>query len=102
MIGKKIPFTHSDATYIEVEEFDNHIYVHSLVIKEERRNLGTGTKIMEEIISYAKRKNKPLVGFASHELGGDINSLNRWYKKLGFHEEYNKIETDFNYNIRID
>lgn len=102
MNGSKLSFKHPHAEHLEVEEFHNHIYIHSLVIQDSHRGQGIGSNIMKEIIAYSKTINKPLVAFVSHELGGDVEVLFEWYKKLGFYPEVNMLETDFNYNMRHD
>ncbi|MFP3727486.1 GNAT family N-acetyltransferase [Priestia filamentosa] len=99
---KEVPFLNEQAKSIEVEEYPTYVYIQAIIVKDSERNKGVGTKVMNEIISYAKSRNKPLVAFASNELGGDLDRLMKWYKSLGFYKEVNKMETDFNYNIRID
>lgn len=99
---KKVMFLDARADVINVEEYDNHVYLKSIIVKKDSRNKGVGSKIIKEIIAYAKNKEKPLVAFVSNELGGDYKRLVKWYKSFGFYEECNKIQTDFNYNMRID
>lgn len=85
-----------------LEEFPDHVYLQSIQTKIWERNHGLGTKALLRAIQYATAKQKPLLVFASNELGGNLNRLEKWYERNGFYKEVNKLKTDFNYNYRHD
>lgn len=87
---------------LQVLEYDNYIYLLSLVTKSEFRKQGYGTIALKEVIAYAKKIKKPILCFATKELGNELEQLEKWYSKHGFYKEWNKIDTDYNYNFRYD
>ncbi|MBO3640293.1 GNAT family N-acetyltransferase [Acinetobacter soli] len=64
----------------------NVLSLHKIIVPENMRNQGTGTKAMESIIQYADSQNKTIVLTPSSDFGGNKNRLTDFYKKLGFVE----------------
>ncbi|WP_098853628.1 GNAT family N-acetyltransferase [Bacillus thuringiensis] len=85
-----------------VEEYDDYIYLSSIMVDMGSDNKGYGSKALQKVIDYAKTKEKPLLAFVTGELGGDVERLKTWYKRFGFYEEYNVINAEYNYNFRKD
>lgn len=85
-----------------VEEYSDYVYLSSIVVRDNQRNEGHGTKALEEVIKYAETVRKPLLAFVTSELGGQLDRLTKWYTKFGFYEEYNLLNTNYNYNFRKD
>lgn len=89
-------------TNVKVLDYENYVYLYSILVEEQERGKGHGTKALKEVIAYANAKKKPLLLFATHELGSDVDRLKEWYQTFGFYEEWNVIHTDYNYNMRLD
>lgn len=100
-LGKEIDFIIENVS-LEVIEYDNYIYLYSIVVNQNLRGCGYGTNALLKIINYAKKQDKPLLAFATNELGGDVSKLIKWYKRHGFYEECNKMNIHYNYNLRKD
>ncbi|POV74272.1 GNAT family N-acetyltransferase [Acinetobacter sp. ABNIH27] len=64
----------------------NVLSLHKIVVPEDMRNQGTGTKAMQDIINYADSQNKTIALTPSSDFGGNKNRLTGFYKKLGFVE----------------
>lgn len=67
-----------------VRETDSNIIIDKIVIPEEARGSGQGTKIMDELISIADKEGKTIGLTPSTDFGGSKAGLNRFYKRLGF------------------
>lgn len=87
---------------IIVEEYKEYVYLSSILVHDHYKNNGYGTQALNEIVEYANTVKKPLLAWVSNELGGELNRLEKWYKKHGFYEEYNIINANYNYNYRKD
>lgn len=101
MKNKRIVFTLAHVDLI-VEEYEEYVYLNSIVVHDNHQNKGYGTQALCEVIKHAEKVEKPLLAWVSNELGGQLDSLIKWYKKYGFYEEYNIINADYNYNFRKD
>jgi len=67
---------------LRIIEFDR------IVVPEEKRCNGIGTKILRQLINYADKSSQKITLMASTDVGG--NSLDRvkeFYKRLGFSDE---------------
>ncbi|MBK0406764.1 GNAT family N-acetyltransferase [Acinetobacter pittii] len=64
----------------------NVLSLHKIVVPEDMRNQGTGTKAMQDIINYADSQNKTIALTPSSDFGGNKSRLTSFYKKLGFVE----------------
>lgn len=72
-----------------VYEYTDKISIDLLVIKE--RGNGTGTKVMEEICSYADSKNLTIILTPSTDFGAtSVSRLKEFYKRFGFVENSGK------------
>lgn len=98
---KELDFSQEHVKHVSVTEYDNYIYIESLVIEDRYRGKGLGTKVIKSVIEYACRQKKPLYGYASKELGGDLEKLKKWYKKLGFNEIQGNLYGGQRYNIEF-
>ena len=85
---------------LRVYEYPTCIDVDVIQVDEQMRGLGIGTSIMTRIVAYSEAVQKPMVLFASSELGGDVEALKRWYQSLGFIECNDAgFEHDAKYNM---
>ena len=55
-----------------------------MVIKDEFRNSGVGSKIMEDLITYADRNKQIIALTPASDFGGNKNRLIQFYKRFGF------------------
>jgi hypothetical protein len=70
---------------LEVWEDNNKLELSSIVIPKHLRGQGKGTEIMNMVINYADKVNKPLYLTPDTNFGGtSINRLKRFYKRFGF------------------
>lgn len=99
---KELDFSQAHIKHINITEYSKYIYIESLVIEDKYRGKRLGTKVLKSIINYAQMKRKPLYGYASKELGGDLKRLREWYKRLGFDDEEGELDCGFRYNIKIE
>ena len=64
----------------------NFISLHKIIVPENTRSKGVGSKAMEEIIDYADAANKTLILTPSSDFGGNKARLVDFYKRHGFVE----------------
>jgi hypothetical protein len=70
---------------LEVWEDKNKLELSSIVIPKEYRGQGKGTEIMNMVINYADKVNKPLYLTPDTNFGGtSINRLKRFYRRFDF------------------
>lgn len=98
---KEIPFEIENVN-LEVYDYSEYVYLMAIVVAPENRNNGLGSKALTSVIEYAQKLRKPLLTFASSELGGNIEQLEKWYERYGFYKEQYKINSEYKYNYRID
>lgn len=60
--------------------------LHKIVVPEDTRNQGTGSKVMQDIIKHADTHNKTIALTPSSDFGGNKKRLTGFYKKFGFVE----------------
>jgi hypothetical protein len=70
--------------WLKIHETNTSIKLSTIIIKEEARNLGIGTKVMLDLIKYADNNKQIITLTPSSEFGGDKNRLTQFYKKFGF------------------
>lgn len=69
---------------IDIYEKDDSLVLAKIVIKDEFRDTGIGSKVMEDLISYADKNNKIIVLTPSSNYGGNKNRLIKFYQRFGF------------------
>jgi hypothetical protein len=62
------------------------IYIQKLLLPESDRKQGKGTEIMNLIINWADKHNTTLTLTPESTFGTPVNTLKKFYKKFGFHE----------------
>jgi GNAT superfamily N-acetyltransferase len=68
----------------DIYEFDDYIELSKVVVPKESRGSGIGTKFMNDLIKYAKSKNKDIFLTPSSDFGGSKGRLIQFYKGFGF------------------
>lgn len=71
--------------YLFLHERNDSIAISNMVVKEEYRNQGIGTQILNDVIDYADEKGKTITLTPTTEFGTQ-NKLKKWYKANGFVE----------------
>lgn len=71
--------------YLFLHERNDSISISNMVVKEEYRNKGIGTQILNDVIAYADEKGKTITLTPTTEFGTQ-NRLKKWYKANGFVE----------------
>ena len=92
----KISYAHGTAILAKIR--GNVWLLESIVVDEEYRNEGIGTKLMERALQKCSR---PIYLLATSELGGDTKRLIKFYESFGF-EKTKQPRNDgigFNYNM---
>lgn len=56
----------------------------AIVLKDEYKNSGIGTSIMNDLVNYAEKNGQIIVLTPSSDFGGDKNRLIQFYKRFGF------------------
>lgn len=84
--GKRLTEKYPDVK-ISVNESPKAIDLHQIVVPEDMRNQGTGTKMMRDLVSYADEKGKSITLTPSGEFGGDPARLVDFYKRFGFDQK---------------
>lgn len=74
----------SGGVKLDISENNNVITVGRIFVPADMRNKGLGSKIMNELITYADRNQKRLALSPSSDFGGNKSKLEKWYKRLGF------------------
>lgn len=69
---------------LDINEKPNSIVLSTLVINGQFRNQGVGTKVMEDLVSYADANNKIVALTPSPDLGGTKSRLESFYRRFGF------------------
>ena len=67
-----------------ISEKSDYLRLHSIILKDDIKEGGFGTKIMEDIIKYADNNNKIVVLTASNSYGSAKGRLIEFYKRFGF------------------
>jgi GNAT superfamily N-acetyltransferase len=80
-----VTFPIDDEISLEVWEDKNKLELSSIVIPKEYRGQGKGTEIVNMVINYADKVNKPLYLTPDTNFGGtSINRLKRFYRRFDF------------------
>jgi len=69
---------------LDIYEDSKSIKIPRIIVKEEYRNEGIGSKIMNDIVDYADKTVKIITLTPSSDFGGNKNRLIQFYKKFGF------------------
>jgi len=67
-----------------ITERDDYLRLHSIIVKDDAKNGGYGTKIMDDIAKYADDNNKIVTLTASDSYGSSKGGLINFYKRFGF------------------
>lgn len=81
--GRRLTEKYPDV-HISINEDPKEIQLHQLVVPEDMRGQGTGSKMMTDLVNYADEKNKSIVLTPSEEFGGDKARLVALYNRFGF------------------
>lgn len=69
---------------IHIFEKKHKITMDRIIINDESRNMGIGTKIMMDLIKYTDENNKTIGVTPSEDFGGVKSKLIKFYKRFGF------------------
>jgi len=69
---------------LDIYENKTSLILSRVVIKNDFRNTGVGTKIMEDLVSYADRNKQIIALTPASDFGGNKNRLVQFYKRFGF------------------
>ena len=69
---------------LDVYEYPEYLEIHRIVVPKEKRSEGIGTKVMNDIITYAKKNKKDVFLTPSSDFGGSKGRLIQFYKSFGF------------------
>ena len=84
---------------LDIYEDSKSLKLSRIVIKDEFKNRGIGTDIMNDLITYADDNKKIVTLTPSSDFGGNNNRLVQFYKKFGFkpnkgvHKSYEYMDT---------
>lgn len=84
---------------LNIYEDSKSLKLSRIVIKDEFKNRGIGTDIMNDLIIYADDNKKIVTLTPSSDFGGNKNRLVQFYKKFGFkpnkgvHKSYEYMDT---------
>ena len=84
---------------LDIYEDSKSLKLSRIVIKDEFKNRGIGTDIMNDLITYADDNKKIITLTPSSDFGGNKNRLVQFYKKFGFkpnkgvHKSYEYMDT---------
>ena len=100
MVGQILNDKYSDYLVgLEIYEDSKSLKLSRIVIKDEFKNRGIGTDIMNDLITYADDNKKIVTLTPSSDFGGNKNRLVQFYKKFGFkpnkgvHKSYEYMDT---------
>ena len=69
---------------LDIYEDSKSIRLSRIIINDESKNKGIGTKIMNDLVSYADNNKKIVTLTPSSDFGGNKNRLVQFYKRFGF------------------
>jgi ribosomal protein S18 acetylase RimI-like enzyme len=69
---------------LDIYENKTSLILSKIIINDELRGEGIGSKIMVDLVNYADTNNQIIALTPSNDFGGNKNSLIRFYKKFGF------------------
>jgi len=69
---------------LDIYEYPNHLELRRVVVPQDQRNKGIGSKVMQDLIKYAQQNNKDIFTTPSSDFGGSKSRLVQFYKSFGF------------------
>lgn len=69
---------------LDIYESKSSLRLSKIIINKEVRSEGVGTKIMNDLVSYAETNRQIIVLTPSSDYGGNKNRLIQFYKRFGF------------------
>ena len=69
---------------LDIYENTTSLILSRIIINDECRGQGIGTKIMEELVNYADSNSQIIALTPSSDFGGNKNRLIQFYKRFGF------------------
>ena len=75
---------------LDVYEYSDYLEIHRIIVPKEKRSEGIGTKVMKDIIAYAKKNKKDVFLTPSSDFGGSKGRLVQFYKSFGFKDNHGK------------
>lgn len=73
-----------------ISERGEYIKLNKIIVPEDLRNSGIGSKAMKILIDYADKNSKIIALTPDESYGGKISKLKKFYKKFGFVENKGK------------
>ncbi len=73
-----------------ISERNNSIQLNKIIVPENSRNSGVGTKAMSKLVDFADANGKMITLTPSSDFGGNKNRLVDFYKRFGFVENKGK------------
>jgi predicted GNAT family N-acyltransferase len=100
MIEKILNDIYSDyLVALDIYEDSKSLKLTRIIIKDEFKDQGIGSKIMSDLINYADSNKKIITLTPSSDFGGNKNRLMQFYKRFGFkpnkgvHKSYEYMDT---------
>jgi hypothetical protein len=84
-------------TNLWISERPESIRISAIVLNNDVRNIGIGSKIMNDIVDYCDQNNKTATLTPSSDFGGNKRRLISFYKRFGFVSNRNKNK-DFRFS----
>ncbi len=75
---------------LDIYEKTDLIELSKIIVPKSMRGQGIGSKVMKELIEYAKQNKKDIFLTPSNSFGGTKSGLDKFYKSLGFKPNYGK------------
>jgi predicted GNAT family acetyltransferase len=69
---------------VDIYERADYIELSKIIVPKQMRGQGIGSKVMKELIEYAKQNKKDIFLTPSNSFGGNKTGLDKFYKSLGF------------------
>jgi GNAT superfamily N-acetyltransferase len=69
---------------LDIYEYPTHLELRRIVVPQDQRGKGIGSKVMQDLIKYAQQNNKDLFTTPSSDFGGSKSRLVQFYKSFGF------------------
>lgn len=69
---------------LDIFENKSSLILSKIILNDEAKNLGVGTKIMNDLVNYADTNKQIIALTPSSDFGGNKNRLIQFYKRFGF------------------
>ena len=69
---------------LDIYEYPDYLELSRIIVPKDKRGQGIGSKVMSDIISYAKQNKKDIFLTPSTDFGGNRGRLVKLYKSFGF------------------